>query len=54
MIAEGKIQPGNAFLADMLLAKQDERYMPREVVDALKKSRRWQERATPSTKGKSP
>jgi cytochrome c-type biogenesis protein CcmE len=26
-----------------VLAKHDERYMPREVVDALKKSGRWQE-----------
>ncbi|MGB8070913.1 MAG: cytochrome c biogenesis protein CcmE, partial [Pseudolabrys sp.] len=24
-------------------AKHDERYMPREVVDALKKAGRWQE-----------
>jgi cytochrome c-type biogenesis protein CcmE len=28
-----------------VLAKHDERYMPREVVDALKKSGRWQEGA---------
>ena len=27
----------------MLLAKHDERYMPREVVDALKAQGRWQE-----------
>jgi cytochrome c-type biogenesis protein CcmE len=26
-----------------VLAKHDENYMPREVVDALKKSGRWQE-----------
>jgi cytochrome c-type biogenesis protein CcmE len=26
-----------------VLAKHDERYMPREVVDALKKQGRWQE-----------
>ena len=30
-------------VADTVLAKHDERYMPREVVDALKKTGRWQE-----------
>jgi cytochrome c-type biogenesis protein CcmE len=43
VVAEGKIEPGGAFMADSVLAKHDERYMPREVVDALKKSGRWQE-----------
>ena len=43
VVAEGKIEPGNTLLADTVLAKHDERYMPREVVDALKKSGRWQE-----------
>ena len=28
---------------DQILAKHDERYMPREVVEALKKQGRWQE-----------
>ena len=28
---------------DTILAKHDERYMPREVVEALKKEGRWQE-----------
>ena len=32
--------------AETILAKHDERYMPREVVDALKKQGRWQEGAT--------
>lgn len=31
------------FKATRILAKHDENYMPREVVDALKKSGRWQE-----------
>jgi cytochrome c-type biogenesis protein CcmE len=43
VIAEGKLEQGGAFAADTVLAKHDERYMPREVVDALKKSGRWQE-----------
>ena len=47
VVAEGKIEPGGIFVADTVLAKHDEKYMPREVVDALKKSGRWQEGAAP-------
>src|SRR5690242_1165921 len=43
VVTEGKLEPGGAFAADTVLAKHDERYMPREVVDVLKKSGRWQE-----------
>jgi len=43
VVAEGKLEPGNLIAADTVLAKHDERYMPKEVVDALKKSGRWQE-----------
>jgi cytochrome c-type biogenesis protein CcmE len=43
VVAEGKLEPGGMLAADTVLAKHDERYMPREVVDALKKSGRWQE-----------
>jgi cytochrome c-type biogenesis protein CcmE len=46
VVAEGKLETGGIFVADTVLAKHDERYMPREVVDALKKSGRWQEGAT--------
>jgi cytochrome c-type biogenesis protein CcmE len=46
VVAEGKLDPGGIFVADTVLAKHDERYMPREVVDALKKSGRWQEGET--------
>ncbi len=42
VVAEGRLEP-NGIAADMVLAKHDERYMPREVVDALKKSGRWDE-----------
>jgi cytochrome c-type biogenesis protein CcmE len=42
VVAEGTL--GTAGLtASNVLAKHDERYMPREVVDALKKSGVWQE-----------
>jgi cytochrome c-type biogenesis protein CcmE len=43
VVAEGKLESGRVLAADTVLAKHDERYMPREVVDALKKSGRWQE-----------
>ncbi|MGC1706540.1 MAG: cytochrome c maturation protein CcmE [Pseudolabrys sp.] len=43
VVAEGKLEPGDTLAADTVLAKHDERYMPREVVDALKKAGRWQE-----------
>jgi len=43
VIAEGKLEPDGKLTADTVLAKHDERYMPREVVDALKKSGHWQE-----------
>ena len=43
VIAEGMLEPGGAFKADSVLAKHDERYMPKEVVDALKKQGRWEE-----------
>jgi cytochrome c-type biogenesis protein CcmE len=46
VVAEGKLEPGGVFAADTVLAKHDERYMPKEVVDALKKSGRWQEGET--------
>jgi len=43
VVAEGRLESAQVFAADTVLAKHDERYMPREVVDALKKSGRWQE-----------
>lgn len=43
VIAEGKLESDGRLAADTVLAKHDERYMPREVVDALKKSGHWQE-----------
>jgi cytochrome c-type biogenesis protein CcmE len=43
VVAEGKLRPDGVFVASNVLAKHDEKYMPREVADALKKSGRWQE-----------
>jgi len=42
-VAEGKLRSDGVFTASSVLAKHDENYMPREVVDALKKSGHWQE-----------
>ena len=43
VVAEGVLEAPGKLHADTILAKHDERYMPREVVDALKKQGRWQE-----------
>jgi cytochrome c-type biogenesis protein CcmE len=43
VVAEGVLEGSNEMRADTILAKHDERYMPREVVEALKKEGRWQE-----------
>jgi len=51
VVAEGKLESDSLFVADTVLAKHDERYMPREVVDALKKTGRWQEGAAPGAGG---
>ena len=50
VVTEGKLEAGG-IVADMVLAKHDERYMPREVVDALKKSGRWEEGAGQTSGG---
>jgi cytochrome c-type biogenesis protein CcmE len=47
-VAEGKLRPDGVFAASTVLAKHDENYMPREVVDALKKTGHWQEGADPT------
>jgi cytochrome c-type biogenesis protein CcmE len=43
VVAEGVVEPGGNLKADTVLAKHDERYMPKEVADALKKSGHWEE-----------
>src|SRR5215469_580546 len=47
-VAEGTLRPDGVFAATTVLAKHDEKYMPREVVDALKRSGHWQEGGAPS------
>ena len=41
VVAEGHLEQGGIFRAEDVLAKHDERYMPREVADALKRSGEW-------------
>lgn len=42
VVAEGALEPSGLFVADTVLARHDESYMPREVVDALKAQGRWE------------
>jgi cytochrome c-type biogenesis protein CcmE len=43
VVAEGKLNPSGMFEADSVLAKHDEKYMPKEVADSLKKRGIWNE-----------
>jgi cytochrome c-type biogenesis protein CcmE len=43
VVATGAMDASGTFVASEVLAKHDEKYMPPEVVDALKRSGRWQE-----------
>jgi cytochrome c-type biogenesis protein CcmE len=43
VIATGSMDGSGTFIATEILAKHDEKYMPPEVVDALKRSGRWKE-----------
>lgn len=42
VVAEGSLTPQGTFSASTVLAKHDENYMPKEVVEALKASGEWQ------------
>ncbi len=41
IIAEGNLDNNGVFIASNILAKHDENYMPKEVVDSLKASGKW-------------
>jgi cytochrome c-type biogenesis protein CcmE len=47
VVAEGSLTPQGTFAASTVLAKHDENYMPKEVVDALKASGEWQREGAP-------
>lgn len=44
VITEGAFDPAGVFVADSVLAKHDENYMPKEVADSLKEKGVWQEK----------
>ena len=43
VVAEGVLAPDGSLTADTVLAKHDEKYMPKEVVEALKKAGKWKD-----------
>jgi cytochrome c-type biogenesis protein CcmE len=43
VVIEGRLRPDGTFAAATVLAKHDEKYMPPEVAEALKKEGRWKE-----------
>ena len=43
VVAEGAASADGSFLADSVLAKHDEKYMPKEIVDKLKAQGVWRE-----------
>jgi len=55
VVAEGVIKDKTTFTADVVLAKHDETYMPKEVADALKKQGHWKDDyGKTSAQGKKP
>lgn len=42
VVTEGSFGPDGGFVADSVLAKHDENYMPKEVADSLKEQGVWQ------------
>src|SRR5262245_47439100 len=43
VVAEGALDSTGVFKADSVLAKHDEKYMPKEVADALKRQGHWKD-----------
>ena len=43
VVTEGKLDTAGTFVADTVLAKHDETYMPKDVADALKKQGHWKD-----------
>jgi len=42
VVTEGQLDENGVFKADIVLARHDENYMPKEVADALKRQGHWQ------------
>ncbi|MFO1035394.1 MAG: cytochrome c maturation protein CcmE [Geminicoccaceae bacterium] len=43
IVAQGQLGPDGSFVASEVLAKHDEKYMPKEVADALKSAGYWKD-----------
>jgi cytochrome c-type biogenesis protein CcmE len=54
VVVEGALAKNGVFKADTVLAKHDERYMPPEVADALKKAGHWQGEHPPAATAAKP
>lgn len=54
VVCEGELQTDGSFVASTVLAKHDEKYMPREVSDALKKQGHWQGEGKQPAEGAKP
>lgn len=48
IVAEGAFDASGLFVAKRVLAKHDEKYMPKEVADALKKQGEWRGEGAPA------
>ncbi len=46
IIAEGKLGVGGNLIADTVLAKHDENYVPKEIADSLKEKGLWRDAAS--------
>ncbi|QSP94371.1 cytochrome c maturation protein CcmE [Marinobacter salinisoli] len=51
VVAMGRLNPNGRFVADQVLAKHDENYMPPEVAEALKKAGKSATNTGPATSG---
>lgn len=47
IVAHGRMNENGVFVADEVLAKHDENYMPPEVVEAMKRAGTWQHAGQP-------
>jgi cytochrome c-type biogenesis protein CcmE len=52
VVTEGALDSSGVFRADIVLAKHDETYMPKDVADALKKQGHWKDDYGPQASGK--
>jgi cytochrome c-type biogenesis protein CcmE len=50
VVALGTVEPDHSFVAQEVLAKHDENYMPKDVAEALKKRGYWMPGAKPGDK----